>query len=376
MKQYTVLHTEWSSGWGGQEQRIILESRKMIELGHRVIIACQPGSGIMAKALETGIPVEEVRIRGSFDLRAVLDLYRLIRRERITVVNTHSGKDSWVGGFAAKLAGAPLLIRTRHLSVPVSTNPLNIVYRLPDGIITTGIAIKDTMIATNRIPPGKIISIATGVSLDRFDREQVDGSRLKQQLGLPDDCLVVTMVAVLRSMKRHDLLVKAAGLLRERFPTVRYLLVGEGPGRAGIEKLIEEEGLADRIILTGYRGDIPEILSLSDLVVLTSDRFEGVPQSLSQAMAMARPVVASPVGGIGELVLDGVTGLHAETGSAESYADAIGTLLADAGLRKKLGEAAHEHVIKNYTDTVMINSTVSFYEKLLEIKGMNRGNGL
>lgn len=373
---FTVLHTEWSTGWGGQEQRIILESRKMIELGHRVIIACQPGSGIMAKAVDAGIPVEEVTIRGSFDLRAALDLYRLIRRERITVVNTHSGKDSWVGGFAAKLAGAPLLIRTRHLSVPVSTNPLNVVYRLPDGIITTGVAIRDAMITTNRIPPGKIVSIATGVSLDRFDPESVDGSGLKRQLGLPDDCFVVTMVAVLRSMKRHDLLVRAAGILKDRFPGARYLLVGEGPGREGIEKLVQEQGLADRIFLTGYRSDIPEILALSDLAVLTSDRFEGVPQSLSQAMAMARPVVASPVGSIGELVLDGVTGLLAETGSAESYADAIGTLLANADLRKKLGEAAHKHIIDNYTDTAMIKSTVSFYERLLDQKEFSRGKSL
>jgi glycosyltransferase involved in cell wall biosynthesis len=373
--QYTILHTEWSSGWGGQEQRIILESRKMMELGHRVIIACQPGSGILAKALESGIPTEEVIIRGNYDLRAVFDLYRLIRKEGITVVNTHSGKDSWVGGFAAKLGGTPLLIRTRHLSVPVSTNPLNIVYRLPDGIITTGVAIRDVMIATNHIPPEKIVSIATGVSLGRFDKEHIDGKVLKQRLGLPEDCLVVTMVAVLRSMKRHDLLISAAGLLKDRFPTAKYLLVGDGPGREGIEKLIDEQGLSDRIILTGYRNDIPEILALSDMVVLTSDRFEGVPQSLSQAMAMALPVVASPVGGIGELIMDGETGLLAETGSAEAYADAIATLLGDDGLRKKLGEAARKHIVDNYTDDAMIKSTLSFYEKLLERKRIKRGDG-
>jgi len=128
---YRILHTEWSMGWGGQEQRIVLECRKLIEVGHSVIIACQPGSGILAKARAWNIPVEEVVMRGSVDLRAILRISRIIREKQIQVVNTHSGKDSWVAGFAAKLAGADLLVRTRHLSVPVSSNPLNFIIRWP-----------------------------------------------------------------------------------------------------------------------------------------------------------------------------------------------------------------------------------------------------
>ncbi|UFS68644.1 glycosyltransferase [Geomonas sp. RF6] len=367
--RYNILHTEWSDGWGGQEQRIILECLKMRELGHQVVIACQPGSGILKKARELELPVEEVVMRGSIDPLAVLSLARVIRKHRINVVSTHSGKDSWSAGFAAKVCGVDLLVRTRHLSMPVSNNPFNFVYRMADGIVTTGEAIRNTMIADNGIDPGRIISIATGVSLDRFSAAGLQGVGGKEQLGIPARCRVVTMVAVLRGMKRHDLLVEAARLLRPSFPDLRFLVVGEGPGRGWVEGLIREAGVEDLFILTGYRSDVPELLSISDIAVLTSDKFEGVPQSISQAMAMGRPVVAAPVGSIPELVVDGVTGIMAETGNAASFASGIGALLRDDELRRKMGKAAQAHIMSGYTDDIMAQKTVEFYEYLLERKG-------
>lgn len=365
---YRILHTEWSDGWGGQEQRIILECRKMLERGHKVVIACQPGSGILKKAKEFGIATEEVVMRGSVDLVAAWSLCRVIKKHGINVVSTHSGKDSWPAGFAAKLAGVELLVRTRHLSLPIKNGLFNFVYRMPDGIVTTGEAIRNTMIADNGIPADKIISIATGVTLDRFDPGRACAPQLKRELGIPENAPVVTMVAVLRGMKRHDLLVTAAKLLRPEFPEARYLVVGDGPGREWLQGLVREAGLEDRVVLAGYRGDIPEILSISDVFVLTSDRNEGVPQSISQAMAMARPVVASPVGSIPELILDGQTGLLAAPGDAASFAQAIGRLLQDQPLRAELGRAARAHVLAGYTDDIMTQKTLDFYRFLQDRK--------
>ncbi|MDD5284861.1 MAG: glycosyltransferase [Desulfuromonadaceae bacterium] len=361
--KFRILHTEWSSGWGGQEQRIILECRKMMALGHFVIIACQPGSGILAAARREGIPAEEVIIRGGWDLAAVMNIRRLIRKHDITIVNTHSGKDTWVGGIAAKLAGAGFF-RTRHLSLRVSNSPLNFIHRLADGIITTGEAIREELISHNRVAPDRVVSIATGVNVDRFNPETVEkNSRLAEELGVPPDCRVVTMVAVLRSMKRHDLLVEAAVQVRALCPSVRFLVVGDGPCREQTERLVRERALADIFVFTGHRSDIPAIFALSDVVVLTSDRNEGVPQSLSQAMAMARPVVASPIGSIPELVRDGVTGLLADPGSAASFAEQIVRLLNNDGLRLTLGLAARKHIVGHYTDDAMALATASFYAK-------------
>jgi glycosyltransferase involved in cell wall biosynthesis len=153
-------------------------------------------------------------------------------------------------------------------------------------------------------------------------------------------------------------------------PETRFLLVGDGPIANVVKDQIAEMGLGDRAIMTGYRQDIQDILALSDVVVLTSDRFEGVPQSLSQAMAMSLPVVASPVGSIPELVIDGKTGLLATIGSAESFAEKITLLLGDQGLRTEIGTAARKHVIEGYTDEVMINRTIGFYDYLLRQKSL------
>jgi glycosyltransferase involved in cell wall biosynthesis len=371
-RPYRILHTEWSSGWGGQEQRIILECRKAIERGHEVLIACQPGSGILERAGEAGIPTATVVMRSGFDLRAMLELVRLIRSRRIDVVNTHSGKDTWLGSIAARLAGARLLVRTRHLSIPISTSPFNFVHRMADGIITTGEMIREELITRNRLPAERIISIATGVSIRRFDPQSIDSSELRRELAVPQDAQLVTMVAVLRSMKRHDLFVEAARQLSTRFPAAHFLIVGEGPGRTNIEGMVRDAGLQGRITMTGYRQDIERILAATDVAVLTSDRFEGVPQSLSQAMAMGLPVVAAPVGSIAELVHDGETGLMAVSGDAASFAAAIGRLLEDPALRQRIGTAARRHILDSYTADIMIDRTIAFYDQLLQRREARR----
>jgi len=363
-----ILHTEWSKGWGGQGQRIILECRKLMALGYKVVIACQPGSPILEKAMENGIPFEEVRIRGKLDLLAILNIVRVIRKHRITVVNTHSSKDTWVASLAAKLSGVPLLIRTRHISNRIPNNPFNLVHRLADGISTTGDLIRDELIKVNRFSPEKVRSIPSGVSLARFDPSTADGARVRREFGISDQCQLVTMVAVYRGMKRHDLLVNAATVLRQSFPEVKLLLVGRGTDSDELKKIVSEAGLQGTIICSGHRDDIPDILSASDVVVLTSDRDEGVPQALSQAMAMQRPVVAAPIGSIPELVLDGQTGLLARTGDAQSFAEMIGRLLLDEALRVRLGKAARQHVLANYTDDIMANKTIAFYRRLLAAK--------
>ena len=330
-----------------------------------------PGSACLStgklhsgKSREQGIPVEELTIRNGWDPIAILGLRRIIKREHINIVNTHSGKDTWVGGLAAKLSGATF-VRTRHLSIPISNSPLNFIHRLADGTITTGVSIREAMITNNGISRERIISIATGVNAQRFNPDRVSkSSKLQAELGLKPGAPVVTMVAVLRGMKRHDVLLNAARIVRSEAPDAQFLIVGDGPGRDGLKQLACELGLDNRAIFCGHRSDVPQILALSDIAVLTSDRFEGVPQSLSQAMAMALPVVASPIGSIPELVRNGATGLFAEPGNPESFANAIIQLLRDRDMRQKLGAAARRHILEHYTDDIMARTTVDFYARI------------
>lgn len=366
LMKYSIIHTEWSSGWGGQEQRIILECSKMMEFGHKVIIACQPDSQILQKATEQGIPCEPLRIRGTADPAALLNTVRLIKKHKANVVNTHSGKDTWVGGFAARMAGGCLFVRTRHLMIPISSNPLNFINRMADGIITTGESVRNAMIADNGIQPERIVSIPTGVSLARF-KPAAGAGFLRHELGLPENTNIVTMVAILRRAKRHDIFLQMACILKRQHPQVKFLIVGDGPMRSLIEQSIVEMGLSDDVIMTGHRTDIPEIMALSDIVVLTSEK-EGVPQTLTQAMAMEKPVVAAPVGGIPDLIEDERTGLFAETGNPESFAARISTLLTSPDRRRIIGAEGRSFVMQNFTADIMTEKTLDFYRRLYDMK--------
>jgi len=366
---WSIVHTEWSDGFGGQEHRILLECREMMRRGHEALIVCRPEALLLARAREAGIPVEAVSIRSSADMAAVAAMVRIFRKQRATVVNTHSGKDSWVGSMAAKIAGVPLLIRTRHISVPIRRGVFNMVYRWPDGYITTAEMIREHLIGKG-IPADRVVSIPTGVDLERF-AAGTDGNRIRKEFGIPPGTFLVSMIGVLRSWKRHDVFLESVCLLREQGVSVHGLIVGEGPQRGKIEALVAQGEVADRITVSGFRDDVPEIVAGSDAVLLTSDRFEGVPQVILQALALARPVIASPVGGIPEVVLHGKTGLLCPPGDAPAYADALAKLAGDPDLRERMGKAGRELVLSGYTAAAMSDRTEAFYSRLASVKGIS-----
>lgn len=368
---WSIVHTEWSDGFGGQEHRILLECREMMRRGHRAAVVCRPEAEIRARADEGGIPVHPVPIRSSFDLAAVAAMVRIFRRERADVVNTHSGKDSWVGSMAAKVAGVPLLVRTRHISVPVHRGIFNVVYRWPDGYVTTGKMIRDQLIGVG-IDPDRVVSIPTGVDVVRFSPD-VSGDAVREEFGLLPGEFLVVMIGVLRSWKRHDVFLEAVRRLGERKIPVRALVVGEGPQRERIAREIEAKKLTGAVRMTGFRRDVPAILAASDAVVLSSDRFEGVPQVILQAMAMGRAVVASPIGGIPEVVHHGTTGILCPAGDPAAYADAVGRLLADPGIRGRFGAAGRRLILERHSVIAMGDETERFYRYLAAAKGVLPG---
>jgi glycosyltransferase involved in cell wall biosynthesis len=245
------------------------------------------------------------------------------------------------------------------------------IYRWPDGYITTGEMIREHLIGKG-IPADRVVSIPTGVDLGRFAPE-TDGRRIREEFGIPPGAFLVSMIGVLRSWKRHDLFLEAIRLLRERGLPVRALVVGDGPRRERISAAIREMGLTETVAMTGYREDVPEILAAADALVLPSVRYEGVPQVILQAMAMARPVVASPVGGIPEVVHPEETGLLCPTGDAAAYAGALVRLAGDPRLRDRLGKAGRDLVLARYTVAAMCERTEEFYSGIASVKGIPVG---
>ena len=306
-KKFTILHTEWSEGWGGQEIRILLEMREHRRQGQGVYLLCPPRTKLAEEAGGLGIEVIPHKIKSPWEPGSIRRIKNLIRELKIEVLHTHSSVDSWAGGLAGRWAGVPVLVRTRHISVRVRRPWLNRIYYLPDAIITTGEHIRRELLQTHKIPKERIVSIPTGADVGRFHPGPPD-LELKKQVGLPADSRVITLVAVLRAQKRHELVIAAAAEVIRVFPQARFLFVGDGPGRNRVEQEIRKAGLEAHILMTGYREDIPALLSFTDLGVISSVA-EGIPQFLFQIMAMGKPVIATEVGGIPEIVTSGLTGL-------------------------------------------------------------------
>jgi glycosyltransferase involved in cell wall biosynthesis len=367
---WTIVHTEWSRGFGGQEHRILIESREMVRRGHRVLVACPPDAALGPKARDAGIPVAEIPIRAAFDPVAVASLSRLFRREGATVVNTHSGKDTWVASMAAKIAGVPLLVRTRHISLPVRRSFYNAIWRWPDGFITTGEQIREHLIGVG-IPPDRVVSIPTGVDVDRFS-PSVSCEAVRREFGLMSGQRVISVIGVLRSWKRIDLFVDIAAILAREEPSMRFLVVGEGPQEKNIRRKIDELGVGGRVLLLGHRNDVPDILAASDVMVMTSMK-EGLPQVVLQALAMQRPVVASPVGAIPEVVAHEETGLLCPAGEVEGFVAAIRRLLQDPALGRRLGAAGRRRILERHSAIAMGGKTEEFYRHLASAKGISPG---
>ena len=301
-KVIKVLHTEWSDGWGGQEIRIINEMIAVREQGIEVFLACRDHAIIKQKALENNIKVFTFPFRGNADFKTLFGLKRIVKEYSIDIVNTHSGKDTWTGGLAAKLASAKF-IRTRHLSNPINPSRTNFINELADYIFTTGESVKKDMIKINRIKSDRIESIPTGIDTNLFNPGKYNKNKCREQFNLKKDEIVIGIVAVLRQFKRHDLFLDMAKQLVKKYSgkKLKFLIAGDGPNKETIKNLILDHKMSNNVTMLGYVDNVPELLSALDIFVLSSDSKEGVPQSVMQALFMGKSVVATNSGSTKDL---------------------------------------------------------------------------
>jgi glycosyltransferase involved in cell wall biosynthesis len=170
-------------------------------------------------------------------------------------------------------------------------------------------------------------------------------------------------VSVLRPQKALDILVRAAQLVHGALPEARILIVGDGPERDALTALVQELGLAGVVVFAGVRTDVGDLLAASDIVA-SSSAFEGSPLALMESLGAGKPVVATRVGGVPEIVRDGLEGLLVPPGDPTALADALLTLLRDSGLRDRMGAAGRERQRTEFDIGVMVNRLEALYESL------------
>jgi glycosyltransferase involved in cell wall biosynthesis len=363
---YTILHTESSLGWGGQERRILAEAEAMRARGHRLLLACDPRGELLPRGERAGFTVFPISFGGWRNLRAVTALRQLMRREGVEILNTHSSLDSWVGLLALTGLKRPILVRTRHLSTPMQASwPTRRLYQAPAAVITTSEAIKELLQQRVGVRSDQIFSIPTGVSLTDFAPRQADPS-LRERLDIAAESFVWGMVSVLRSWKGHLYALEALKELVDAGVKTHLVVVGEGPYRSVIEPRIKDLGLEEQVRLVGYQEEVPPWLALMDAVVMASYAHEGVPQAVLQALAMGKPVVGTRVGGIPEVIIPGETGLLAPPKDPRALALALRQLWEDQELRLRLGRQGRAMVVQKFSLEQMAAAVEEVYDAAWE----------
>jgi glycosyltransferase involved in cell wall biosynthesis len=321
-----------------------------------VLVAAQPNSRLLSEAERAGVPAVPVRMRGVWDAGAILALRAIMRTRRVDVVHTHSSVDSWVGGIAARSLRLAV-VRSRHVTIPIPRRRA-LVYRLADRIVTSGEAVA-RLVAAAGVPRDRIVAIGPGVDTTRF-HPGVSGAAVRAELGL--DGPAVGLVANSRGSKGHRFFLEAAREVLRTRPDARFLIVGDGIGFDDVRRRVGELALNERVIMTGFRRDIPEVMAALDVLALPSIKSEAMSQVIPQALAVGTPVVGTTVGGTPELVRDGETGRLVPPGDAAALARGVLDLLGDPARARAMARRGQAEVLAHHSMDAAMSSTVRVYD--------------
>ncbi|HEY7200598.1 MAG TPA: glycosyltransferase family 4 protein [Candidatus Dormibacteraeota bacterium] len=371
---------------GGPARRLQVLATRMGPGFNSVLLhgALEAGEGSLAEEIgEAGAVVVQVpglrrRISPVADLRALWWLYRFLRQTRPLIVSTHTAKAGALGRVAALAAGVPVRIHTYHGHVlvgyfgPVVSTVFRWIERALAALSTWVIAVSPEVAADlTRMGIGRDRVTVVSPGFDLEGLAGGSGAAVRRELGVPDGAPLVGIVGRLAPIKNHDLFLRAALRVLDRLPDARFLVVGDGGRAPELRDLAARLGLADRVTFGGWRSDLADVYAAMDVVVCTSIN-EGLPAALVEAGAAGRPVVSTRVGGVPDLVEDGVNGLLVPSGETEALADAIVTVLTDASLAARLGREGRRIALGRYGAERLVEETERLYHRLLEPVALTR----
>lgn len=309
----------------------------------------------------------------SADLAIIGKLVMLLKKQRVDIVHAHSFKAGLVGRLAAKVAGTQAVVLTVHNSICneqwsywkrlIFNVCESVLFACTDRIITVSESLRQEIFYRLKTSSEKIITIYNGIIVEDFDLTP-DRNYLQKTTGIPVEKVIVGTVSRLAVQKGVGNIIKAAAELSLKDKQISYLVVGDGPLRAELEREAEELKVSEQFFFSGERHDINRILPCLDVFVLAS-LTEGFPLTILEAMASRCPVVATKVGGIPEIINNGINGLLVNPGDISALAKAIKTMILEPKRSKDMGDVGRQQVIKEYTVEKMIVSTERIYLELV-----------
>lgn len=383
LNEYAIMHVGCGAEYGGGSTYVLLLMKALREHGWKVCFASTPG--LTLDAVEAAgypvfpVPAMQREIRPWSDLRALVQLVRIIRQIRPAVVHTHTSKGGFLGRLAARMAGVPVIIHTVHgfafhegISKGRKLLYLNLeraAARWCDRIISVNNEDRLQALSCGIAGPDKIVTIYNGIDTTPFDR-YYDRNEIRREFGAGDSNVLVGMVARLAPSKAPLDFILAAHYVLDYRNDVKFVLVGDGPLRKEIEKAVRELDRTGAVFVIGHRTDVPALLSAMDIFVMTT-LWEGLPIAVLEAMAMRKPVVATDVRGPREVVRHGETGYLVPPKSPIAVGKAVLELIDRVDQAKEMGLKGRRLVEEVFNISTMTERTINVYEETLMRKKLD-----
>ncbi len=338
-----------------------------------VVLTLHPG-GPLEREFKQVPDVEVISLerKGKYDLLCLFKVLGILRKMKIDIVQPFLTPATLFGLLPALLRRTPVKIvtersgpgkRNDHLGYRIYLKAEDFLTRFADWAVPNSHAGQEYLVQRG-IKPSRIRVIYNGINLSRLTADDEGVEQVRRRLDLPPHGRVVGMMARLFPVKGHAIFLQAAALINQVMPDTRFALVGDGPLRSHLEDMTQELGLASKAVFFGEQRDVGTYLSAFDIAALTSET-EGCSNSLLEAMALGKPVVATDVGGNRELVRHGETGFLVPRGDAEPLAQAIIALLQDPDTAEAMGQRAKERVVTQFSLERMVHQYQSLYEETL-----------
>lgn len=366
--------------FGGGERVFAQMIKSLCRERYKVMVACLLTGTFIEKVKGSGVQVKSIDMRNRFNPRVILQLANLMKREKIDIVHSQGARADFFARIAAKLAKIPIVVST--VTMPVEGFDVNPVVRLiyiilnrfsehfVNRFIVVSEALKRIMIKKHGIDPQKVVRIYNGIEIDEYciegEKAMCRKSRFREELGLENDTQVIGAIGRLVWQKGFEYFIEAIPNVLKEFPEAMFVIVGEGPLENKLKVKSKKLKVDDKVIFTGFRSDIKEVLASIDILVMPS-LLEGFPMITLEAMAMAKPIVATDIEGIMETLKNGITGLLVPPKDTSALAKAIVDLLIHGDKAHQMGKAARRIVEERFGVDIMVQKVEEVYEELLQL---------
>jgi len=357
---------------GGFETHLLYIVRELDRRAfHPVVCTLKAGGPLEAEFRAAGVPVYSRVQRGRLDPFGVLRLARIMRRERIHLLDVDLQRNTvLIGALAAWLAGVPAAVISAHSFEHMNRErvvewPARVSLGRIDRVIALFEAHREKLVSEG-VDRGKVILRPNGVDTDAF-RPGPEPEPLRRTLDIPAGAPVAGIVASLVPLKAHEVFLDVAARVLREHPDAHFLVVGEGPERPRLEENARRAGLQDAVHFLGQRRDLADLFRLMDVAVLTS-LWECFPISILEAMACGIPTVTTRVGALPDMAVEGETGFLLEVGDTEGLAGALTRLMGDPDLHRRMGNEARRRVEEHFSIEKIVREREDLYRRLVEEK--------